>query len=277
MNMRYCLLFLLFLARVVFACDVKDDTGQIVHLPQAAKRIVSLAPDLTEILFSIGAGNRIVGVMRGSDYPPAATHIPVMASYNNIDAEAILALHPDLIVAWTDVPFLSQLKSLGIPIYYSHQKAITDIPVTMRRLGCLTGNEQQAVNAADIFLKQYQQIKNAYAHKKSVTVFYQVWSKPLMTISKESWINEVISLCGGKNIFSNLHGAAPQVSLESVIVANPMVIIGSDVNSWLQKRPKHSVFSLNTDLVERAGPRILEGTKEVCHKLDEARDAEHQR
>jgi iron complex transport system substrate-binding protein len=265
---RVFLLFLILVSHTVLACEVIDDAGQTIHLNHPAQRIISLAPDITEIVFSIGAGKNIVGVMRGSDYPLQAKKIPIVASYNNVDTEAILALHPDLIIRWSDDHASEQLKKLAIPVYVSHQKNILDIPETMRRLGCLTGTEKNAEKTATQFFQQYQKIKSKYSHKKTVTVFYQVWPKPLMTITKTSWINEVITLCGGKNIFENLHGAAPQVSLESVIVANPDVIIGSHVENWQRKH----VYQIDTDLIERAGPRLLNGVENLCMLLDDARN-----
>lgn len=265
---RVFLLFLILVSRTVLACEVIDDTGQIIHLQHPAQRIISLAPDITEIVFSIGAGKKIVGVMRGSDYPPQAKQIPIVASYNTIDTEAILALHPDLIIRWSDDHASEQLKKFTIPVYVSHQKNILDIPETMRRLGCLTGTEKNAEKTANQFIQHYQKIKSEYAHKKTVTVFYQVWPKPLMTITKTSWINEVITLCGGKNIYENLRGAAPQVSLESVIVANPDVIMGSRVENWQRKH----VYQIDTNLIERAGPRLLNGVDSMCKQLDDVRN-----
>jgi len=275
MRSYYCLL-LFFICRIVLACDLKDDTGKIIHLDHPVKRIVSLSPDLTEILFAVGAGDKVVGIMRGSDYPPQTKKIPVVANYNSIDSEAILALHPDLIVSWTDVSFSGQLKKLPVPVYFSHQKWVTDIPNTMRKFSCITDHPDQAEKSAQMFLQHYQQLKNNFANKKPVTVFYQVWSKPLITVTKKSWINELIILCGGKNIFADLQGTAPEVNLEAVVVANPDVIIGSGVENWnawpqLSAVQHHHVITLNHDLIDRAGPRILVGAENLCRVFDSAR------
>jgi ABC-type Fe3+-hydroxamate transport system substrate-binding protein len=250
-----------FVWQSVFACDVIDDTG----------------PDLTEILFSVNAGKNIVGVSQGSDYPESAKRIKVIATYNSLDNEALLALHPDLIVSWTDVNYAARLKKLHVPVYFSHQSKISDIPVTMSRLACLSGNQKYAEKVTQSFLQRLQILKNYFAAKKRVTIFYQIWSKPLITITKNSWINEVLVLCGGKNVFEDLNGVAPQVSLESVILADPDMIIGSDTKNWQKWSQTTSVrhphlFSLNTDLIERAGPRILEGAESMCHILDKVRN-----
>lgn len=264
------------LCRTVIAAEVVDDNGRVVSLPHDAKRIVSLSPDLTEILFSIGAGQALVGVVSGCDFPSQAKKIPIVASYNKLDAEAILALHPDIIVSWTDASFSKQLSELHIPVYFSHPKKISDIAHTMEQLGKLVGNEKQANLAAQSFLHHYQELQQKYKNKSTLSVFYQVWSKPLITITDQSWINEVIKACGGKNIFSHLKGAAPEVNIEAVFAANPDVILGSDTKSWkdwsqLAAVQSHQVLSINTDLVERAGPRILDGVENVCRELDRVR------
>jgi iron complex transport system substrate-binding protein len=266
----------IFLTQSVFACDVVDDNGRTLHFPHPAKRIISLAPDLTEILFAVGAGKKIVGVMQGSDYPDAAKKISRVASFNSLDSEKVLALHPDLIVAWSEESFIPQLYKLGIPVYLSHQHRIIDISVTMQKLGCLAGTIRQSEIAVNKFLQQYKNIQKQYSHKKIIPVFYQVWSQPLMTITKNSWISDAIALCGGKNIFSDLSGTAPEINTEAVIMANPAVIVGIDTTYW-QKWPTLSavknnhVYSIYPDLIERASPRILAGVSQLCELIDAAR------
>lgn len=265
-----------FLIAIIFhvanACDVIDDTGQVIHLQRPAKRIISLAPDLTEILFAVGAGSRIIGVMQGSDYPLSAKNITIIANYNSLDFEKIMAFRPDLIVTWTEVSYLPQLKKLNIPIYFSRQKKITDIPNTMHKLACLTGYEARGKIAEDLFMHRYQQLQQRYTGRKPMIVFYQVWPRPLMTITKNSWINDIITLCGGKNIFADLPGSAPEVSLEAVISANPDIIVGSDLQNWhawpnLKAVKNKQLYPIESDLVERAGPRLIEGAEKVCTSL----------
>ncbi len=274
-------LLLFLISTLVHAHTVTDDVGQQVVLKHPAQRIISLAPDLTELLFAAGAGDRIVGVMQGSDYPAAAKKIPRVANYQSVNIEAILALRADLIVVWTQGNLAEKLKRLGIPIYRSQQEKLTDIPATLKRLGYLAGTEKIANRAAEDFLQRYTQLQKTYANKKPLTVFYQVWMQPLITVSKSSWINEVISLCGGRNIFADLKGAAPAVNLEAVITANPDVIIGTDTprdwqkiwRTWKQLNAvlNNHIYSVNPDWVERAGPRILDGVASICRDLALAR------
>lgn len=272
----HLIFFSLIVFQTVFACEVQDDTGQIIKLAHPAQRIVSLAPDLTEILFAIGAGKRVVGVIRGSDYPLPATHLPVIANYTSIDSEAVLALQPDLIVAWLETGFARQLKKLGIPVYFSRQQQLMDIPVTFQKLGCLAGTEYSAKQATENFLQRYYYLKQKYSHKKTISVFYQVWSKPLITITKNSWMNDVLMLCGANNIFSDLKGSAPEVTVEAVISADPAIIMGSDTQCWqsessLSAVRNHYLFSIDASLIERAGPRVVEGAEMICKLVDKAR------
>ncbi len=266
-----------------FACEVIDDFGRIVKLQNPAKRIISLAPDATENLFAVGAGNRMVGVMQGSDYPLAAKKIPVVARYNTIDIEMMLSLHPDLIVAWADGVNIKQLEHRGIAVFFSRPKKLTDVPKTLQKLGCLTGNETIANEAAAKYMQQYSILSKQYKKTKPVTVFYQLWSNPLITITKESWINEAIDFCGGRNIFARLKTVAPEVTMESVIVENPDMIVGTDKTddwkkSWQAWPSLHAVkhqllVSVNPDLIERASPRLLDGVSQLCASIDHARNS----
>jgi iron complex transport system substrate-binding protein len=258
------------------ACTVVDDEKQTLHLVHPAQRIISLAPDLTELLFAAGAGTHIVGVMRGSDYPaPQVKQIPIVASYNQIDVEHIVLLHPDLIVAWAESRLPEQLKKLGIPIYLSHQHKLTDIPRTLQRLGCLAGTSQVANKAAMDFMQQYHRLQKKYAGQKSVSVFYEVWPQPLMTITGASWINDVITLCGGRNIFANLRGVSPEINMEAVIHENPDVIIINESGSDWQKQwrewpellavKQKQLYFIDPNLIERAVQRILNGAEKMCN------------
>jgi len=261
-------------------CTLHDDTGQLIHLTQPATRIISLAPDSTENLFAIGAEKKIIGVISGSDYPAAAKEIPIIGSYMGLDLERIIALHPDLIVTWGHLfsRQLDALKKMAIPIYTVEPKKLEDIPRTLKNLGCLTGNEKTANQVADNFSKQLLVLSKQYAHEKKVTVFYQIGADSLITINKESWINEVISLCGGQNIFANVKTLAPEIDWESLIVADPQVIISDAINldwrNYWQRWPqltavkKQALFSINPDLIDRASPRLLQGAAQMCKLIN---------
>lgn len=266
----------------VGACEVLDAENHWVKLKTPAQRVISLAPDLTELLFAAGAGDKVVGVMRGSDYPPAAQKIMIVANYHEIDLERILALHPDLIVVWSVGSIPHHLQQLNIPIYFTHPRHLLDIPKTLRDLGCLMGTSRHANKVAQQFEGDYQYLKNQYTDKAKISLFYQVWPQPLMTITEASWINEVISLCGGKNIFAHLAGIAPSVSREAVLREDPAIFFASNAQddwqrawrAWpqLQAVKKNHLFSFSPDLIERAGPRILLGAKEMCESIAKVRN-----
>lgn len=248
-----------------------------------AQRIISLAPDITETLFAIGAGNQIVGEIQGSDFPEAAKKIPLVGSYSGIDNEKLLSLHPDLIVVWGQ-SFSRQLQILkksGIPVYQTNPQDLADIPREIQDLGCLTGHEKSAEKQAKLFITRLDKLAQKYQQRSVRKVFFQIGSYSLITINKHSWINQVINLCGGKNIFADAYLAAPQVSLEYVIGANPDVII-SDAdnpewkNHWLKwtsiNAVKHqNLYSINADIIERASPRVLDGAEKICDLIDGTR------
>jgi len=260
---------------IALACDLIDDRGQKIVLSKPAKRVISLSPDLTEMIFTIGGEKQLVGVVSHSDYPDAAKKLPIIANFNYLNIEAIVQLHPDLVIAWQPEHF-NLLKKLGVPVYYANPKTLLDIPRTMRALGCLLGQEKNAKKASDIFLKKYSELKQKYAKNPPKTVFFQIWSYPLMTISNKSWINDALKICGGKNIFADLPGVAPIVNIEAVIAQNPDVILGTTDHQWQQKWQSwpeltavknNALFSIDPDLIERASPRILLGIQGICRDL----------
>jgi iron complex transport system substrate-binding protein len=274
----------LFFTTTVFAAEVIDDANHRITLSHPAKRIISLAPDLTELLFAAGAGASVVGVVDGSDFPAAAKKIPIIARYNSLNSEAILTLQPDLIVAWaggSSQSRLDQLVKMGVPVFFSQQRRVSDIPRTLHKFGLLAGTEKIADVAAEKFSARYELLQQRYAHKKTLTVFYEIWQHPLITISKASWISQMISSCGGKNIFSDTKGVAPEVSLEAVIVANPDVIVSTAANKewenfwshWtsLKAIKNNRLFTINSDLLDRAGPRLLDGMEMLCRDLESSR------
>lgn len=248
-----------------------------------AQRIISLAPDITETLFAIGAEKQIVGVIQGSDYPLRAQQIPQVGSYSGIDLEKMVSLHPDLIVVWGN-SFARQmqvLQKLGIRVYVTQPQELYDVPKIMRDLGSLTGHEKSAAQQAQQFMQQIATLKQRYQSKKPVRVFYQIGDYSLITINRTSWINQVITLCGGKNVFADTIFSAPEVTWEAVVNANPSVVISDAVNEGWRKPwqrfaeiaavKNHFLYSINPDLLERASPRLVLGATQVCQVLDMAR------
>lgn len=266
---------------------VSDDTGREVVLKGPAQRVVSLSPHLTEILFHIGAGERVVGTVSFSDYPETAAELPVVGSAGQLDLERILSLGPDLVVAWQSgnpARQVARLEALGIPVYRNEPRRLEDLAVTLERLSRLTGTGDTGHARAQALRSRAQDLRAAHADRPPVRLFYQIWDKPLMTINDAHLIGEVIGLCGGVNVFGDETALAPRVSREAVLVANPEVIVaggsGEDNRAWLEdwRRwqgltavQRDNLFFIPPSLIQRHTPRILEGAERLCHHLDEAR------
>lgn len=251
---------------------------------QAEPRIVSLAPNLTEIVFSIGAGALLVGTVNQSNHPAAALKIPRVGQYTQPDTERILALNPDLVLFTRGNPLglIDQLKALNIPVYISDPKYLEDIPKEMKRLGRLVGKEREAREAGFIFLKKLSAFRAKYAGRRKVSVFYAVWSHPLMTINGETMIDEVIRQCGGKNIVEGLPIRYATIDVESILCKDPAIIFVNDrweIKRWqrfekLQAVRRRAIYFIDPDSLERNSPYILEGMETVCRLIDEVRKKE---
>jgi iron complex transport system substrate-binding protein len=264
----------------------RDDTGSRVELAQPARRIVSLAPHLTEQLFAIGAGARIVGTTEFADYPDEATRIPRVARAHSVDLERIAALRPDLIVIWGSgfpTAVHAALRRLGVPLYVSEPKSLDDIASSLERLGELTGSGGAAAVAA-AFRARLAALRARYAARPPVTVFYQVWPQPLMTLSGRHVLNEAIRVCGGRNVFEDLAPIAPHVSVEAVLAADPEVIVTAEpggrqsaaLDFWkpftsLRAVRAGRLVTLDADRINRHTPRLLDELAVLCERIDAAR------
>jgi len=291
--MKYALLLLAlsFAWRADAAITVRDDAGQTITLQKPAQRIVTLAPHATELLFAAGAGDRIVGTVEYSDYPAAALKIPRVGNHQQIDLERVVALKPDLLVVWlhgSSERQLDALRHLGIPFFYSEPKRLADIPDSVERLGQLAGTEQQAAREAAAERADLAKLAAQYGNRAPVRVFYQVWGQPIYTLNGGHILSDAIRLCGGRNVFAGLTTTAPMVSTEAVLLANPEVMITglrkgnvtSGLEIWtpyanLLAVKNGNLFPIDADLLNRAGPRLIQGTAAICDKLELARSRRH--
>lgn len=266
--------------------SVTDDTGQAVILESPAQRIISLAPYITELLFAAGAGQAVVGVTEFSDYPEAARSLAQVGGGAGLDLEAIIALQPDLVVAWQSGNPRGQverLQSLGITVFLSEPRRLRDVPDTVQRLGQLAGTAPVAADRADHFRHRYAELHDNYAARPKVSVFYQIWDQPLMTLNGEHLFSDVLRLCGGENVFGALPALAPQIDIEAVLLADPdAIVVAADdgdsplVSTW-QRWPELSavkqghVYVIQRDQLVRHSPRILDGAERLCKLLDDVR------
>lgn len=269
------------------AIAVIDDDGQTVTLQKPATRIISLSPAITEMIFAAGGGDRLVGVIKYSDYPEAAKRIPVIGDSRELDLERVITLKPDLFVVWkkgSSAKKIEQLRKLRIPMYFLDEHKLSDIAGNIRQLGHLLGTEQQANKIANDLQKQFTSLANQYTHLSPVRLFYQVWSNPLYTLNGQQIVSDAIRLCGGANVFANQKMVATNVSIESVLEKNPEAIVGAKdqnasvngVEMWkrypnMTAVKQHNLFEIDGNLINRAGPRMVVGVTDLCQKLDQAR------
>ena len=266
---------------------VKDDTGQEVRLKAPAKRIITLAPHAAESLYAAGAGDKLVGTVDYSDYPPEAKKVPRVGGYSRIDLEAVAALKPDLVLAWesgNNMTQVDKLMALGLTVYVSQPNTIDNIANQIERLGQLAGTEAVANATAERFRKRLEGLRLANASKPKVRVFYQIWKTPLMTVGGPQIISDAIKICGGENVFGHLKQMAPNVTVEAVLEADPEAIVATGMGDakpeWLHDWDKwtrmtavkrDNLFHINPDIMQRHTPRILDGTEKLCAHLDVAR------
>lgn len=267
--------------------EVIDDRGISIRLTQPAKRIISLAPSLTELLYVAGAGDKLVGVVEYSDYPEEALSLPVIGRFDRFDIERILELKPDLVVAWlTGNPrsTIDGLEKLGLKVYVAEPKFLDSIPIQLNKLGQLAGTEGHASEAIEAYATTLESLVHRYSDEPPVRVFYQVWDRPLMTAGGAELTNDLIELCGGINIFGELTALAPKVNLEAVLLRDPELIVASGIDerrpAWLDTWDQwpsitavanRQVVFIDPDLTQRHSPRVLQGAEILCEQVAEAR------
>jgi iron complex transport system substrate-binding protein len=210
-----------------------------------------------------------------------------VGSYVQPDLERIVALKPDLVVAWysgNEPRLVERLRALGYPVYVSEMRALEEVPAGIERLGRLAGTDAAASRAAADFRARRDRLQKSYAAGVPVRVFYQIWDKPLMTINNEHLITRVMELCGGRNVFGDLPTLTPHLDVEGVLVANPQAIVASGMGEarpdWLdhwRRWPDLTavknghLFFVPPDFLQRPTPRILDGAQKMCEALEQVR------
>jgi len=266
---------------------VKDDRGEFVVLDKPARRVVALAPFLTELVYAVGGGGRLVGVSEHSDYPPAARDLPRVGNAFSVKMEKLLAVRPDLVLLWqsgNDPRIRQRLETMGIRVFVLEPRDISGVPRSLERIGRLLGLERAAEEKALGFTADIQAIRRRYAARDRVRVFYQVASEPLITLSGRHMVTSILELCGGRNIFRDLSPIAPAVNREEVVARDPEAILISsrddDAGGFQEYWSRYAaitavrlenIFSVNADLINRQTPRLVAGARQVCARLDQAR------
>ena len=265
----------------------EEMTGEVIGKVTSEPRFISLAPHITEILFAVGAGSQVVGAVSFSDYPPEAEQIPRIGSSDRFSYETIVNLQPTLVFGWKSgngQDNLQQIEKLGIPVYAHEPRTLEDVADSLETFGKLAGREAQGQQQASLFRTRLENLRQTYSDKAPVSVYYQLWNEPQMTVNDEHLISDVIRLCGGANIFADAIPLIPKISVEVVIQRKPEVIVATGMAeerpAWLDDWRKWSslpavsreqLFHIHPDLLHRHSPRILDGAEILCEQLDSAR------
>ena len=271
---------------LAWSVELRDDRGVVVSVSVSATRIVALAPHLAEIAFAAGAGARLVGVARFSDFPAKARDIQRIGDAARVDLERILALKPDLVLAWksgNQAGDIARLEQLRHPVFVTEPRRLQDVARLLRAVGHLAGSAHAADEAALVFEAAITELRRRYSTRPAVRVFYEIWHRPLLTVNGEHMISDVIALCGGINVFANVPLLTPSVSAESVVAAGPQAILGGSSaatpQQFVAQWRNHAVAALTVmpayyvapDDIQRATPRIVNGARAICAHLEEVR------
>lgn len=283
--------FILLLAAALAATPARaivleDDRAVAVSVVSRPARIAALSPHLVEIAYAAGAGSQLVAVARYSDYPEAARRLPRIGDASHLDLERMLAIRPDLVLAWKTgnrAHDLQRVERMGYAVFVTEPKRLADIPRIVRAVGVLAGTQAVANPAAGALERDLEALRLRYSKGRAVRVFYQIWHRPLLTVNGEHLISDVIALCGGRNVFAEASVLTPAVSLEAVVAARPEIILGgssaaspADLARQWRNAPVALARALPVehvppDLIQRQTPRIVEGARRVCKRLDEVR------
>ena len=281
------LISLVTMPNVVFAVSVVDDENNTVTLDRPAQRVITLAPSLTEMIYSIGAEDSLVATVQFSDFPAIAKTKPRIGNYERFLMERLLSFQPDLVIAWLSVnngQQLKQLEKLGIPVYRSGPQELSDISRTIKNLGILVGQQDSSNQVANKFDNRLERLRDNNKHKRVLNAFYQVWHKPIYTVNGKDTISKIMRLCRLKNVFENALVLAPKVTVESVVKHNPEIIIAGDnssgppewVKMWsswptIRAVENNNLFHIDPDLIHRQSVRILDAAEIMCKQADTAR------
>jgi len=268
--------------------QVTDFKGSVLNFTQPVERIVALAPHIVENVFTAGAGDKLVGVVTYSDFPEAATKLPIVGGYAKTNLEKILELKPDLVIAWesgNSDASVARIQELGLTVYVDQPDKLKDVAKSIRDIGLLAGTSAVADMAASKYSEKIDNILSMKLGQKPVSTFYQVWNSPIRTINGKHIISNAIALCGGVNIYANESAIAPIINIESILERNPEVILASGMSDskpeWLEEWKDwpalqavtlDNLYFVDPDHIQRHTVRILEGIETICAQLQEARE-----
>ena len=277
--------FLLPVPVPAWALTLVDDSAIELRLDQPAARVSSLSPHLTELMYAVGAGDRLVGTVRGSDFPGEAAQIAQIGDAAGLDFERIVHSRPDVVLAWGsgNRPVdIVRLRSLGLRVLVMEPQRLEDISRHLRLLGDLTGRVGQAQAVVREFEQRVDALRARYAGRSPVRVMFEIWHRPLFTVNANHVINKALALCAAQNIFADLPRLAGEVSVEQVLLLDPdVIVVGSEAEdagirnwtqySYLKAARGGNVFTVSADLITRQTPRIIDAAERMCAGVDKAR------
>ena len=270
------------------AFTLYDDTGQRVTIPNPPQRIVSLAPGATEMLFAAGAGGEVIATVEYSEEPAAARRIARIGDVAAVDMERLVALRPDVVVAWPaggNPAQREKIARLNIPVYQQQVVRLADLPVSLRRLGALAGTGPAAERAAHDIEARLAALTRSYAAGaagggKLPTVLLQVWNRPLYTVGGQHLMSDALAICGARNLFADLPEAGPLLDTEAVIGRNPDIIIAAappgEGAAWLADWRRFATLAavrsgrlvvFEDQALSRLGPSVIDATEGLCRTI----------
>lgn len=291
-----CSVLALLHAGAVQAATYRDDAGRDVVIDAPPRRVITLAPNLTEFVYAVGAGASLVATVDASVYPPQARALPHIGDHRRLDVERILSLAPDLVLAWhhgNNGREIEQLQGAGVRFFFLEPRRLPDVPRALERVGELFARGEQGRAKADALRRQLDALRSRYERAAPVSVFYQVWPQPLMTLNGDHLVSDMMTLCGARNVFASLASLVPRLSTEAVIAANPQVLLAPDLErqdgdafrrdptlaalaQWQRFDGMTAVkrgwfYALPAATFTGQSPRVAEGAAALCAALDEVR------
>lgn len=260
-----------------------DGLSRRVSVPAKVDRVVSLAPNLTEIVYAVGAGNRLVGDTTFCDYPAEARSVAKVGDTIHPSLESVVALRPQVVLISTSSQleaFMRQLDEQHITVFVTDAHDLASVFHAIEQIGELLGEQERAHRVADELRTRASSVEERVKGREPVRVFYQLSAEPLYTAGKSSYITDMIKRAGGRSVTEDVEGEWPRLSDEAALAARPEAIIlatadsmgggNSDVAAPLRNSPavtKGRVYRINGDLLSRPGPRLVDGLEQIARSL----------
>lgn len=240
----------------------------------ASPRVVSLAPSLSEIVVELDSADLLVGMLDAGDRPATLKDLPSVGRYGQLDMERLLSLKPDLLLLWpgsVGQAQREQLKGLNIPVYVAAPRSLDALITQIEDIAAQLGRPQRGVARAAQLRARLEALRQRYRRDTPLSVFYQVWDRPLYTVGGGQIISDALAVCGARNVFADLDLPAPQVSVESVLQRNPQVILATEqaqLDAWKTwPVAQGRLLLVNDKGLERPSGQMIEATARLCELI----------